>query len=235
MLINSAYQYTFGSPNNMTRERQGWGIPDLLKLYNSRFGLFIVNETTDLVGFGSSATYQVLAVGGIGNPLKVTMVFADPAAIPLAGANRVNDLNLLVTSPSGVTYRGNSGLAAGPWTTQPGSVDKKNVIENVFIETPAAGTWIIKVEVQLLAADGNPETPDTGYASWDVDFALVVSGLEPMAVQAPRVDWNRDGVVDSTDFVAFLTSFLDQSADVDGDGSTDSSDFFMFINAFFAR
>lgn len=231
MLINTAHQYSFGSPNLMTRERQGWGIPDLLALYNQRHSMLIVNETTDLVGVFSQASFQVQSSPPL--PLKVTMVYADPEGVPMSSVNRINDLTLSVTSPSGVTYYGNSGLDAGPWTTSPGSGDKINVVENVYIESPQAGIWTITVKVFDLGEDGNPETPDTGPASWDADFALVVTGLPSGALATPA-DWNNDGEVTDSDVVAFLNSFFDERADIDGNGKTDSADFFLFVQTFFA-
>jgi hypothetical protein len=49
-------------------------------------------------------------------------------------------------------------------------------------------------------------------------------------------DFNEDGAVNSTDFVAFLNAFVaaDPFADVDGEGRINSQDFVAFLNAFVA-
>jgi hypothetical protein len=54
-------------------------------------------------------------------------------------------------------------------------------------------------------------------------------GDEPVC----RVDWNRDGVVNSADFFAFLGGFFGGGADFNVDGTTNSADFFAFLQAFF--
>ncbi len=46
-------------------------------------------------------------------------------------------------------------------------------------------------------------------------------------------DWDDNGVVDSSDFFAFLSGFFGSSADFNHDGVTNSQDFFGFLTAFF--
>ena len=46
-------------------------------------------------------------------------------------------------------------------------------------------------------------------------------------------DWNRDGILNSVDFFAFVGAFInDSDADFNGDGITNSNDFFEFLNCF---
>lgn len=45
-------------------------------------------------------------------------------------------------------------------------------------------------------------------------------------------DWNMDGVMNTSDFFDFLSSFYAGQADQNLDGVTDSSDFFMFLDDF---
>jgi hypothetical protein len=48
------------------------------------------------------------------------------------------------------------------------------------------------------------------------------------------VDWNHDGVVNSSDFFAFVNAFFAGDADFNISGTTNSQDFFDFLNGFFA-
>jgi len=95
-------------------------------------------------------------------PLEITLVWTDyPAAIN-ANPALVNDLNLTVTSPTGVTYLGNiygSGQSVGG-----GFVDHLNVEECVRRNAPVVGDWTITVTAE--------DVPEGGHQP----FALVTTG-----------------------------------------------------------
>jgi serine protease AprX len=172
LLINSATQYPFtGTTSDMTRTHQGWGTVNVRTLYESaRAGGFrlpiLVNET-DLLTNGQSRRYTVSRNGS--QPLFATLVYTDPAGTPGAAQARVNDLTLRVTAPNGTVYFGNNGLNAGNWSTPGGAANVVDTVENVFVQTPAAGTWTIDVIASQVNADGHRETTAT-----DADYALVV-------------------------------------------------------------
>src|SRR5262245_35782817 len=46
-------------------------------------------------------------------------------------------------------------------------------------------------------------------------------------------DWDTDGTVNSGDFFAYLTDFLNGNADLDGDQATTGMDFFVYLDLFF--
>ena len=49
LMINSAYRYSVeGDKPAFTRFKQGWGMPDLGRLYESRNKLFVVDQETAL-------------------------------------------------------------------------------------------------------------------------------------------------------------------------------------------
>jgi hypothetical protein len=78
--------------------------------------------------------------------LKLTLVWDDYPGDPLAANALVNDLDLVVTGPDGKQYY--------PWTLDPLSPEKgaeqrrtdhTNNVEQVFVENPAKGRWLVTV------------------------------------------------------------------------------------------
>ncbi|MFT5152150.1 MAG: hypothetical protein ACI841_002141, partial [Planctomycetota bacterium] len=171
VVINSAKAYDFsGTGHDLTRSHQGWGLPDLRRVYDARTDLFIVDESIVLTEL-DKATF--LATVDAGTPeLRVTMVYLDPAGDPASVLTRINDLSVRATSPSGATnYWGNRGLKSGNWNTTGGQSNDKDVVENIFIQNPEAGTWVIEVYADEIHEDSHVETP-----AIDADFALVING-----------------------------------------------------------
>jgi serine protease AprX len=171
LMINTADQYKFeGAQHMLTRVHQGWGFPSLKNLYDNRSKIFVVNET-DVLKVGQKKLYN-LTVGTRTPELKITMTFADPEGNVAAEQDRINNLDLKVTSPTGKIYLGNVGLLAGNYSTEGGQADSIDTVENVFVKEPAAGTWKIEVIATEINADGRPETSEM-----DADYALVVNGI----------------------------------------------------------
>lgn len=135
-------------------------------------------------------------------PLKITLVWIDSAGRAL---NR--DLDLRITSPSGVEYKGNVYGTVGPydgWSVPdpqvsdanplwdrvgPDGWDDVNNVEQVEVQNPEIGPWKIEVVGFSVPAETN--------------FALVVSGdIGPYLILPPtnlttvaigndvRLDWN---------------------------------------------
>jgi Subtilase family/Immune inhibitor A-like, MAM domain len=98
-----------------------------------------------------------------GQPLKVSLAWTDPEASGLAAAMLINNLDLEVVDPANVVYSGN--VLSGGQSVTGGSADALNTIEVVFLKTPAAGTW--KLRVKGTAVPGAPVEPYStrqGYA-----------------------------------------------------------------------
>ncbi len=175
LMIHSAYQFPFtGTSHDKTRMHQGWGMPDVQNLYDlaetHSWGFPVLIDESAVIAPLETHTYNVDFDGT--KPLKATMVYADLPGVPGAGVHRINDLSLKVTAPNGTTYYwGNNGLDVGVWSTSGGSSNTIDTVENVFIETPASGTWTIQVLADEVVQDGHVETP-----AIDADYALVVSG-----------------------------------------------------------
>ncbi len=173
MITSSTYQYPFtGTTGDKIRTHQGWGMPDLQNLYNSRNNYYIRDEVDVLLPLEVDV-HQVTVAAGTPE-LKVVMVYADlPGNPAIQTQHRINDLTLKVTSPSSTVYWGNGGLYSGVWSTAGGNPDTKNTEECVFIQNPAAGQWTIEVQGNEIIQDSHVETPGV----IDADYALVVKGI----------------------------------------------------------
>jgi hypothetical protein len=209
VMINTAIQWDMTIPGtNTTRVRQGFGRADLTNLYNLRDRMLIVNETDVLTNL-QTKSYAVDVPSGSTDPLKVTMVYNDPKGSPSGTRARINDLSLKVTAPNGDIYHGNNGLGVGGgmWSTPGGSANIVDTVENVFIQTPAAGTWTIEVTAAELVQDARTETS----GEIDADFALVASGITlgvtPTPTPTPQTCTPSTTVIEGDLFPGGIVSF----------------------------
>ncbi|HKO00068.1 MAG TPA: hypothetical protein VJ032_00145, partial [Thermoanaerobaculia bacterium] len=96
-----------------------------------------------------------------GAPLKVTLVWTDPAGVPRSAtdttAELVNDLDLRVVAPNGAVSFGNEVL-------HPGQPDRLNNVEVASIATPVDGTYTITLSTNKLGSGARQ------------GYALVVTG-----------------------------------------------------------
>lgn len=237
IMINTAHQWDpIGVSADITRVVQGWGRPDLQNLYNLRDKMFIVNETDVLTNLGSHS-YSLTVPAGSATPFKATLDYADPMGNPASSQQRINDLTLKVTSPSNIVYFGNNGLSGiGQWSTPGGVANTVDTVENVFIQTPEAGTWTVEVIASQIVQDSHTETP-----AMDADYALVVSGVNRPSAHRTPFDFDGDSKADVSVFRPgtaywYILQSVDNSlraqswglgtdritpADFDGDGKTD--------------
>ena len=168
--VVSAAQYSYTSTsNNNRREHQGWGFPDLRKMWDMRGKTYIVDET-DVLTQGVVRSHPI-AVGPGEPALKACLNWSEPAGNPAAAQQLVNNLTLRVTSPTGVVYWGNHNLENGVWSTAGGGEDTVNSIECVFVQNPTPGSWNVEVIASAIVADNHVETPAV-----DADYGLVVTG-----------------------------------------------------------
>jgi hypothetical protein len=115
---------------------EGWGRINLDAATDGT--IQFVDEGTGLATGGS----QSFTVNSTGGPLKVTVVWSDYPSTDTASINLVNDLDLTVTGPSG-TFRGN--VFSGGWSATGGSADRRNNVENVYVQNASAGTYTVTV------------------------------------------------------------------------------------------
>jgi serine protease AprX len=179
IMINTAHRYPV-TQGNMTRSRVGWGAAHLGNAYNLREKTFIVNED-ELLMNAQSVSYTINVEPGEPE-FKATMVYIDPMGNPSAGQQRINDLTLKVTSPSNVVYWGNHGMVplaisganqhvGANFSVPGGSPNTYDTVENVFVQNPEAGAWVVEIIADQVVQDAVLSTPET-----DASFALVVTG-----------------------------------------------------------
>ena len=152
----------FPIPNN----HEGWGRIDVdAATDGSLQHRDFENTEADALGTGDMVEYTYTAVAG--RSLKVTLAWSDFPSTASASTNLVNNLNLEVESPTGTIYRGN--VFSGGWSTTGGTADSLNNVENVFLKTPAAGSWTVRIigtNVPMgpqgfgLVVDNNPGSQD---------------------------------------------------------------------------
>lgn len=148
--------------------------------------------------------------------LRVTMAFHDaPAALQAAYAP-VNDLDLVVTSPSGKVYTGN--LMSQGFSISGTKGDPLNNVEQVILPDPEPGEWMI--EVYGRAVNVGPQ-----------GYAVVASGALEESCAA---DFDRSGYLDTDDFDRFVEAFVEglSTADYDANGSVETDDYDAFVQAF---
>jgi serine protease AprX len=119
-------------------------------------------EDADSVRTGTNVSYTY-QIGSSATPFKVTLVWSDYPGSPSSGG-LVDNLDLVVTAPDGTTtYRGN--VFSGGWSVTGGTADSLNNVESVYIQTPAVGTWTVRVDGTNVPAPGNQQP-----------FAVVATG-----------------------------------------------------------
>lgn len=164
-LINSAVdlldENNDGADDNdfpIPNDHEGWG---RINLSDATDGSSDFVDQSTGISTGANSGYTVNVTGG--SLLKITLVWSDYASTEAASINLVNDLDLVVTAPGGATYRGN--VFSGGWSQTGGSADRRNNVENVYINAPAAGVWTVQVTGFNVPSGPQP-------------FALVVDGGE---------------------------------------------------------
>ncbi|MCH8898691.1 MAG: hypothetical protein IIC33_10405, partial [Chloroflexi bacterium] len=186
---------------------EGWGRVNLANATDG--GHDFVEETTGL-STAASAIYTFQANGT--DPFKVSLVWSDYPSTEFVlaiifgvvleisiGPNLVNDLDLVVTSPTGIVYTGNN-FSEG-WTLSGESgADRINNVENVYIDSAQKGTWTVEVyayntpfgpQPYALVVDGvvlSDAAPDTEPPRVTVDSPVGTDSLT--AGTTHEITWN---------------------------------------------
>ncbi len=129
---------------------QGFGFPvldDALYFPGDRKRMRVVDVPLEQ-GLSAGASSTVRLNVAAGSPLRVVLVWTDPPGV-VRPANDptpqlVNDLDLVVTTPSGVRY--------GNDTLRPGQPDRVNNVEGVSLAQAEAGSYAITISANRLGA-----------------------------------------------------------------------------------
>jgi fibronectin type 3 domain-containing protein len=161
-LLNSTQPMTGTGAGPLPDACQGWG---RVLLDNA---LYFTGQTRRLVvtddpgfpqgGAGQERTFTVHVTDG--QPLRATLAWTDFPSTPAAAVNLENDLDLVVSGPTG-TFLGN--VFTGGQSTTGGSPDRINNVEQVLLAAPAPGVYTITVRAFNVPSSAQP-------------FALVISG-----------------------------------------------------------
>jgi subtilisin family serine protease len=147
VLLNSATDIT-GMPG-FPGEQEGWGrvkLDDAVYFAGDTRGLVVLADTWNARGLGTGvADHFSLDVASSSEPLELTLVWTEPPAALLAAEAVVNDLDLVLTSPSGLRYRGNNFDTELGESVPGGAADSIDNVEMVRITTPEVGEWRVSV------------------------------------------------------------------------------------------
>ncbi len=178
-LINSAVDLldenndgVHDNANPIPNIHEGWGRVNLTTATDGTQQFFDALYPYQGLNTGQEAvtTYAVLQAG---QPFKVSLVWSDYPASGSAAKSLVNDLDLIVQSPTGEIYEGNN--FTGGWSAQGATqtADRINNVENVYVQEAAPGTWTVSVQ-----AFNVPHGPQR--------YALVIDGaFEPAPTATP--------------------------------------------------
>jgi subtilisin family serine protease len=153
----------YAQPNSVA----GWGRANLGWMNAAPpYGLWLDDHTAGLSTGGvvnyASTQARPLQVLTNTQPLRVMLTWTDPPASLAASQQLVNDLDVIVTGPGGVTYRGNAAATG----------DRINNVEGVVIKNPPLGQYTVQVSAHNVPIASQP-------------YALVVAGPINPAVATP--------------------------------------------------
>ncbi len=160
-LINGAFdmpgQYAPDETGTTPNNNEGWGRVDLASsIFPASPKVLLFNDSGLLSSTGQNQSFYFNATNTT-VPLKITMAWTDyPAIVPAGGL--VNDLDIIITSPSGEVYNGNDFTL--PFND---TFDRTNNVEQIRITTPATGTY--KITVNASKIQNGPQ-----------DFSFVITG-----------------------------------------------------------
>ncbi len=173
-LVNSAVSMT--GTTAIPANCQGWGrvlLENALHFAGQARRLWVKD---DAAGFATGSANEdrtfTFTVSSGAESFKVSLAWTDFPSTPAASVNLVNDLDLIVTGPTGTTWRGN--VFSGGQSATGGTADRRNTLEQVLLASPATGTYTVTVRSFTVPSGPQP-------------FALVVTGAATEGAGNPPV------------------------------------------------
>jgi hypothetical protein len=165
----------------------GWGRidDDSVLYYAGDLRRLALKDDTAGIGTGEYREEQFVVNSSI--PLRIALAWTDTAAAPNANPTLVNDLNLEVTDPNGTYYRGNQ-YSGGQSEPNPAAWDNRNVEECVRVNSPATGTWTIRVRGQNVATAAKQSFAYTITGDVSSPTSAVDAGVKRIIAPAGTVD-----------------------------------------------
>ncbi|HEV8484840.1 MAG TPA: S8 family serine peptidase [Blastocatellia bacterium] len=198
LLLNTTTYMTGAlASGDLPQKRQGWGLLDLGRAFDTTPKVFI-NQSQTFTDSGQEFVFTG-EVKDPTRPFRVTLAWTDAPGFS-AFAPWVNDLDLEVTI-NGQTYRGNN--FKGQQSQPEGEPDTRNNVEGVWLPAGTVGTFVLRVRATNIAGDGVPGNSDLS----DQDFALVIYNAERkdtavMALAALALAGGTDAIVDPGESVS---------------------------------
>ncbi|MEO0070106.1 MAG: S8 family serine peptidase, partial [candidate division WOR-3 bacterium] len=188
---------SYTPPNNNI----GWGRidADSVLYFSGDTRRLILKDDTFGVATGEYKQEQFQVNSSI--PLRVTLAWTDTAAAPNASPTLVNNLDLELISPSGVSYHGNK-YSGGQSVPNPNGWDSLNTEECCRINSPETGLWTIKVWGR------NVVTSKPQPFAWTITGSVGHRDVGPIGILAPA------GIVDSGSVVTpktLIKNFSDKT------------------------
>jgi hypothetical protein len=118
---------------------------------NARRAAEAIENNRFYLSTSTSSTNTITVPAGV-RRLKVMLYWNDTAAAPNAASQLINDFDLTVVTPGSITHLPLilNPLPANVNDTAVEGVDRRNNIEQVVIDTPAAGNYVINVNAFAL-------------------------------------------------------------------------------------
>ncbi len=216
-LLNGTVDMTgvSGYPSN----REGWGrllADDAAFFAGDDRKLVVMSDRRNASGLSTGEFEEFpLEVVTASESLRVTLAFTDAPASASTGTGfaAVNDLDLEVVSPGGTTYRGN--VFSGGRSVAGGSADFRNNVEQVWLESPATGSWTVRVRAAAVnvgrqgfavvaTGDVTPEEPAlrvaiptvpervSSFLSTEFDVEIT-DATETLDTDSPTLHYRYDG------------------------------------------
>ena len=204
-----------GFPSNL----EGWGrlaVADALHFPGDQRTIIVRDvRNSDDEALSTGQTYEfAIEVTSSGAGLRATMAFTDPPAAVNAGFAPINNVDLILTSPSGTVYRGNA-INSGTGQSIPNSMtaDAINSVEQVIVAAPerpltvtvAAPSVNIGSQGFALAITGAVAEVNTADCTGDINGDNVVNFADLNILLELRTD-SRNGISTTTVWSTLPTS-----------------------------